>query len=365
MLGQPIIGTQDTERCLSWHDNVQGLRFRTRLPVQLKEEPETQDSSPIVKKDTRMIQPAKGNLLFSDSELRNASSEQLMTWATSNKEQSVKLQESISIVNQETIVAVENFAIQNLGFLIYDRLGGYVLQRLLPRSLRLEHALVAYSLAHFGSTLANEYSSRVLELLVTRSVTFRSAVLRHCRLNLPQLLTSFPAVFVVSAAVAATTDEIERDIVSSHLASPEMMASKFFKRVLVTYIAHCSAGHLAWLGSLLAFETNLGFYLGDRYATQVLAASILRGCPRAIGSLLYSLGTSVYNTLSLKHFDFLINHLCSKDCSVKQLRSLFSGLARVSATDWQLIGQSAKKYRILCSSLQLLQVTIDQLPYQK
>lgn len=355
-----VVGSRPAnEGSLVWDDEAAGLRFR----AQSNFEPlaDIQTAPPLFKIDFQKIVDAYQGVLYSDSDILSMSHEELLSVAISDKQSSLAVQVSIEFLGTIAFGCLVGFAADNLHTLLFDPFGSYIVQRLVRHSAWFQQKVVSFASANILTASTDEYSSRVLELLATINKWFRSFCLLYFRDNLPALLTSFPTVFILSAAIANTEDESERDIVSQYLHKEGLKKCKYFKRLLVMYLTHCSKANLHRLGLLLSFKTKTKFYLQDRYSIQILVASATRGCIVATDAISVVLTDSVYSAVGLKYFDLFISQMCGKASLPSVLSRILIELQQITEKDWVNLALSAKRYRILSQSYLQLSTAIRSL----
>lgn len=193
-----------------WESVTDGLKFRAISKFDPEESYYT--PPPIFKKEFEEIVSTFSGRYLVDQQIDSASDEQLMDWATSNKEDSLALQVAIEYINTQTLARLIRFAESNLSLLAFHKLGGYIIQRLVARSTTFKSTIIKYMKINFSKATSNEYSSRILEQLVSKDRALRSFSLQYYSQSLGTRLTSFASVFVLSSAIERAENEEERHL---------------------------------------------------------------------------------------------------------------------------------------------------------
>jgi hypothetical protein len=204
----------------------------------------------------------------------------LISYATESKEASMSLQSFISECPMDVIDTVREILLQNTQYLIVHRFGSYVLQRLITRDSNSLQFLSNLCQSSFTSFMKNEYSSRVMQLLIECSQSFRKAAINQMELNFLIVLESGAASHLLKACIKNSNAPEELDFVLNYMENyPALTSSKLFRNVLMAYMQRCSTNRLQKIAVLLKLEHRFLFYLNSKSFTSLLFLLLERGEP--------------------------------------------------------------------------------------
>jgi hypothetical protein len=202
----------------------------------------------------------------------------LISYATESKEASMSLQSFISECSMDVIDTVREILLQNTQYLIIHRFGSYVLQRLITRDASSLQFLSNLCQTSFTNFMKNEYSSRVMQLLIECSNTFRKAAIKQMELNFLVVLESGAASHLLKACIKNSNAPEELDFVLNYMENyPVLTSSKLFRNVLMAYMQRCSTSRLRKIAVLLRLEHRFLFYLNSKSFTSLLFLLLERG----------------------------------------------------------------------------------------
>ena len=238
----------------------------------------------------------------------------LICLATSSKDDALALQVFVDSCSLEATSHLAACVLPHLAVLVGHSTGNFVVQKLARQSASFAELVADHCRANFTKMAANEFSSRVMQCLIETNVNFRLHALALFRQNLDTYTQTFSAAFLVSVAVRCADSDEERDIISHTLAvNPKRWLSrKYFKRVLVAYVAVCSESALLNLFALLVRTLSGYDFFRDRYSCLVLLALVERGLPDAQCAVLECLHSRAYDLFRWSVFKYFLEHLIEK-----------------------------------------------------
>jgi hypothetical protein len=203
-----------------------------------------------------------------------------MDYLLNNKEAGLAIQLHIMNCNMSCIQRLTTFAENNLGSLIVHQSASYAIQRLIQRNLNFRISIASYCKQFFRELAYNEYASRVMQCLVEFDSHFCSYILSIFKKDLSIYVRHFSSVFLIAVALKNAKTDSEKDIftIKHPKYMEKMLAKKFFKRILISYIESCSSTSLVQMYNILKYIYRTpADYLRDRYSTLLLIAFLERG----------------------------------------------------------------------------------------
>jgi len=252
--------------------------------------------------------------MFSENQIISASDEVLFGWATGDKTSALSLQEVIDSCAEICLERLSNFGEHNLSELIIHKFGSYTVQRLMARNPGFQEIVINYCQARIDFLASNDFASRVMQHLVQSSHSFRSFALGYAQKDIYSFVKDFSSVFFVSAAIIASDNEIEKDILTNKLAKQpkKWLANKYFKRLLVAYIQTCGQAGLDQVFDILRKQVQLSDILKDKYLTLVLLAFLERSYRPVEQDILLQLRSDLLGTLEMKYFLYLLTQVVNR-----------------------------------------------------
>lgn len=164
----------------------------------------------------------------------------------------------------------------HISVLIVHKFGSFILQRLLASFGPSFEMVEGLCKANFQELIKNEYSSRVIQLLIEKSNEFCDFTLEFFRENLVQATTLSSACHLLVAALKNTTSVHSRDFIIDHLRKkPVLIGNRFFQRVLLTYVHIGTQKQLDEVAAVLGISSKLS-RLFNRKATNVIVLTLLK-----------------------------------------------------------------------------------------
>lgn len=292
---------------------------------------------------------------LTDAQVIAMSPTDLLKLATGGKDEALALQvfaESCTPASADHLVAGIS---QHVEELASHPTGNFVIQKLIRGYPSFADLVAAHCRADFAQLAANEFSSRVMQCLIETNPAFRKHALTLFRKDLETYTQTFAAAFLVSVAVRCADSDEERDLLSGTLAvSPKRwLARKYFKRVLVAYIAVCSQNALERLFSLLSKTLAPYDFFRDRYSCLVLLACVERGLAAAQYAVFEVLFGRSFDLFRWSVFKYFLEHLIEKPTLDKFRIKLHINLRSLHPNTMKAISTNPRVYYNFNSALGL------------
>ena len=295
---------------------------------------------------------------LSESAILRATQNQLLNWAVSERQSSIELQKICLECSSECMAKLSQFVVNTLSLLIVHKFGNYLVQNCITRDKLLQKSVRSFCETNFGRLIKDQYGSRVLQILVQKSNTFRKKVMEVFKTELGVYLRSISAVFLMNSAICLCTDESERDIVTPYLTSnrKRWLHVKYFKKILITYIENCSEERLEAVFHLMRMTRNIGVYLLDKYMTIVIFKLIERNHVLTKQVVLEQVKYKPIWCISLKNFSYVIELIIRRDATAEYGTEIQKILTEMPRSDHQLLMKDLTLFQIYSGVLSTLSV---------
>ena len=156
--------------------------------------------------------------------------------------------------------------------LVSTKAGSYLSKALICRSEEFHSFIVSYCMQNLKQMACCDFSCRLLRTVLRRHVPMRPLVLRMFEEDFHLCLEAFPSIFLLTEAIRLSNDPLEFDFILQRLLREpfRLLSSRYFKRVLVTFVEHCSEKQLAAVERCLDIPEMMGKHLNDKFLTLIL-----------------------------------------------------------------------------------------------
>ena len=293
--------------------------------------------------------------------LKESDPGQIFEMATSSKQSSILVQCYISECCLEALEIFNKKISPYYPQLMTHKFGSFVVQRLIAKHEAAFHQVTEISKSQFKILILNEYSSRVIQLLVEKSDDFCEFAMLFFQSNFNVAITSSSAChLLVSSLKCGETAGLGKCILNHLRQKPILLANKFFHRVLLTYLQIANHQQLDEAATDLGVEYRTLKLFNRKATNTILLTLIQREHLPTIEAVLAQLARSPLQVLETRYFTFSMNKL-SLDKPSSFTRSLMETLDSFNAS---LVKSLSKKPGVFCQYVfTLLQCsTEDQRP---
>ena len=121
-------------------------------------------------------------------------------------------------------------------------------------------------------------------------------------------LHNFSSVFLLTVCIKQAKDQSEYRFVAQMLADDKdnLLKSKYFKRVLVSYIEYCSQAQMHVIARTIQIVDYLPEYLNDKFASFIILMFLKRSYDPVVNKMSDSIQYSLKTMLRKKHFKFVM-----------------------------------------------------------
>ena len=238
----------------------------------------------------------------------------LLKYATESKEDSMSLQAFITDCSPELINLIREVLLQKAEILICHRLGSYVLQRLITRDRSSLEQLSLLCRKEFAFLMQNEFSSRVMQLLIECSPDFRSTSIQYLKTHFFQALEAGPSSHLLKACIKNSSSPDGLDFILDNMEHhPSLISSKIFRNVLMIYMQRCSQQNLRRISLFLKFQQRLLFYLNSKSFASLVFILLERGEEVTVYSFLGCLRSSPLRVFACRCLQLLVGWIFASD----------------------------------------------------
>jgi len=283
----------------------------------------------------------------------------------SGKMQSVAFQQYVSLCSDHTLNQITNCIEKDIYFIVKNEFGNYVVQRILKRDRQFVQRMEEFCMANFLDLTLDEFASRVMQALIPLSPKFRKFTLATFSQRLDLCFESISAVFLISMAISCSTDPSEYSFVRELVVgdTARLLSSKFFKRVVVSFLEKASIADLDALAKQLDICSFVSL-LSDKYRTYLLLVFLQRAHRPTLAALGREIRTNLYPLLQAKFFKFLVTSLIHSDSgeALHQMHMAFRSVDASTLRSLHCMDKDYLRYFVYIAVATAVNNDIAQLP---
>ena len=285
--------------------------------------------------------------IHQDTSLCYLSKNDLLFMSTANLGTALQLQLHITSCDISCIRDIAANTIDSIGMLIRHPTGNYLVQKLMARCGSFASTVASYCKHSFRDLVSNEYSSRVMQCLIESHEDFRRHALAVFGSDLTFYLRSFSSVFLISLAIKQQKADDLRDVLRFRLFKPikKLIYNRYYKRILVSYIAVCSLYRLGWLfKQIKRLYPKLSDLLKDRYSSLILMSFIERNVYDLKVEILQSIYENPLEFIKGELFDYFIQQVSIRQSASGFRREIENVFRNLSTINMSVIGKDPLLY---------------------
>ena len=256
---------------------------------------------------------------------------ELFEMATRSKESSIHLQ---GVISEGSMHDLRHFTDKISAYyreLMVHKFGSFVVQRLIAKYHPAFNQIEEISKMEFKHLILNEYSSRVIQLIVEKSQSFRDFALSFFQHNFDIVLSSSSACHLLVSSLKNSEAIGFGNYILHHLKQqPILLANKFFHRVLLTYLQIALPDQLDDTFRSLGVEYRILKIFNRRATNTVILTLLQREHAYSIETVLVNLARSPQLMFETRYFTFSMYKL-SQDKPSSFTRAIFETLVSFSS----------------------------------
>ena len=263
------------------------------------------------------------------NKIKEANPHEVFSLATDSKESSLLFQAYISDCNPEDLQHIIDKLKYFIDLLMSHCFGNFVVQRLVVKSQTIFEHVECIAKENFKEYMKNEFSSRVLQLLIEKSETFSKFALNYFRRSIKKSLSCNSSCHLILACIKNAKDISSIEFVHEYLRkTPSYMGNKYYQRILITYLQTASASQVNGFAYTLGAHDSVCQILNRKACSHMLLVLIQRGDPTTIQSVHKLLKYDASRLLKTKYFLFIIQKL-SQSQESEFLNKVFNILTKL------------------------------------
>lgn len=210
----------------------------------------------------------------------------LIYQATSSRESSVGLQCYISECCPEKATIIAATLSAYFKKLLTHKYGNYVLQRLAGRDQTSKEKLAILCQRNLDKLIADEYASRVMQLLIESVPKFRQVVTTFCKNYFSEIVEMPSACHLLIACIKSSSRIEDFDFIARGISfQPTLLQIKSACRILGVYLPLCSSQSLDLIVSALRIKKHLLNHLNNRSINTVILLLLQRNNKALLGEI--------------------------------------------------------------------------------
>lgn len=216
------------------------------------------------------------NTTFFEGNLSEFDPEVIFRICVASKDSSLAVQTFMSECDE---VSLDSFVAKIQPYLqemVSHRFGNFVVQRLISKHLPTLKAVEKLARQNFQTLITNEFSSRVLEVVIQLSQSACDFALEYFRANFNEAILSNSACLILVAGIKQTPHFGKCAFIVERLREQRrILGNKFFRRALVTFLTVSPKEYLDQVASIMDVSSQFT-QLFSRKATASVAVSLLQ-----------------------------------------------------------------------------------------
>ena len=307
--------------------------------------------------DVHSVQISKERRQFYLAQISNLNAEETLELCSLERHPSLEFQSILDECSKELLEICKNNVLKYLIQYLTHPYASYAVQKIIQRDQAFCSVVADFCIANFQALACDEFASRVMQRIVERVTTFRSFVLEFFSISLEEYLNTISAVFLLALALRSTADHKQGVFLVKYMVDqPELMSSKYFRRLVACYLERCPHEQLAAVDNILHIKKKMLAYLNNKYSVIIVLVIMQRNYQPVVNSFIMCLRCQLSLVYQTKYFKFLFSKLLER-CQ----RTIMSDihLALTSASQLQLrnlcsLATDAKeyfKYTVLASCI--------------
>lgn len=264
--------------------------------------------------------PTEGNLLAIQREFLNENLDvgQIINKYLGGQESCLILQKYLEVCQLDDFAKAKRFIECNLDHLMQDKRGNFLIQKCCQRDAQFTVRVSEHCRREFWSYAFKEETSRLLQYLIENLSMFRKFALTELSSNMESVIQNFSATFLFTIVIKSSEVEAEYAFVTDLIrkCGSCYLQSKYFKRIVVSYLEYCSYGEISKVYEMLGIRNNYLDMLNDRFFSFILLMLLKRQFKPFVEAFCQGIRINLTSLLKTKYFKFMITKCKSTNCVV-------------------------------------------------
>jgi hypothetical protein len=234
----------------------------------------------------------------------------LIEYCEGTKELNLAFQEFIMSIGPKQMGLISEKTRQEFGVLIFHKHGNYLVQRVLERDHLFLDFMVASCVQKFKMFASNEYSSRVMQILIRERRDFRLFVHKYFERNIRYAVSKITVTFLLLIAMRHAEDSEEYAYVHTAMViDPTIYEYKLFKRILISYFQFSKSTMISDTWRLLLKTQTFDTFFDKKFSSLLLLMVVRRNFEPAIRTFTSLIGQKLSSLIWRKYFKVVVAKL--------------------------------------------------------
>jgi hypothetical protein len=228
----------------------------------------------------------------------------------------------------------------SLSWIIGMKSSSAVLSRLASRSSAFHEQLSNYCILNLSRLVTEHNPGKLIQSLLQSDQQFRRVCLGFFKSHLEVCMKNFTALFLLTVAIKYSQCDAEYSFIKHKLVSDwkHYLQSKYFKRLIVSYIEYCSQAELVEMHKLLKLSSQFSAYLNDKFRAFILLMFLKREFEDVTEYFCHQIESNFRQLFKARYFKFLLLK-CANISSTAVVSRIFNSLRQISQDKLQELSQ--------------------------
>lgn len=219
----------------------------------------------------------------------------------------------------------------SINWIIGMKSSSAVLNRLACRSSSFHQQLTNYCILNLSHLVTEHSPGKLIQSLLQSDQQFRSVCLGFFKSHLEVCMKNFTALFLLTVAIKYSQCDAEYSFIKHKLVSDwkHYLQSKYFKRLIVSYIEYCSQAELVEMHRLLRLSSQFSAYLNDKFRAFILLMFLKREFEDVTDYFCQQVRSNFRQLFKARYFKFLLLK-CANINSTAVVSRIFNSLRQIS-----------------------------------
>ena len=260
----------------------------------------------------------------------------LMEFCEGTKDLNVAFQQFIMNISQPAMTILREMAIREFNALIFNKHGNYLIQRIVQRDRQFSNFVTKACIENFRAFAADEYSSRVMQMLIKERADFRSFVHKYFEMDISYGYSKITVTFLLLIAMRHSPDSSEYAYVHREMEKDHSLYEfKLYKRILISYFQFAKAAMVCDTWKLIMETQSFESFFDKKFSSLILLMVVRRGFDPAIRDICSQISRKMVSLIKRKYFKVVVEKLLQpkyKSCRAAMNQSLSAISIRDLAT---------------------------------
>lgn len=215
-----------------------------------------------------------------------------------------------------------------------------ILNRLASKSNTFHENLSNYCIQNLSKLIVEHNPGKLIQSFLQSDQQFRKVCLNFFKSNLDLCMKNFTALFLLTVAIKHSHSDSEYAFIKDKLVADwkRYLQSKYFKRLIVSYVEYCGQAELVEMHRLLKLSSQFLVYLNDKFRAFILLMFLKREFEDVTEYFCHQIRTNFRKLFKARYFKFLVLK-CATINSTAVVSRIFSSLQGIGRDKLKEISQ--------------------------